>query len=390
MTRARIGVVGLGRRGSEHIETLAALPDRFELVAVCDVSESLAQETAETVGAEAYSDLNELFDKAKLDIVIVATPADTHHLVAQAAADHGVHMLIETPLGLTRRMMDSIIEAVARAGVKAEVGEQMWRRPPDRLAKKASDAGLIGSVLRVSSYYDDAGHNSVYHTIGRMRVFVGADVDEVRGFTRSYERIAVRPGSSKLVDEHWSRAELMFANGVVGALTYVTNWTLPLRGGHPRFFSIEGTEGFIVTGNGSPNMLRRVERGRAVDYPLVVETRRVADQDVPVRFAYETDPPIELLNPYHDRVLDTPRSRTPGFDGIGRAYELDRIHRAVTENAEPEYGLDRARRDQELSITITEAARLGRTLPAHLDSQETAWEREIHEEFRRAYGFDVK
>jgi hypothetical protein len=54
-------------------------------------------------------------------------------------------------------------------------------------------------------------------------------VEEVRGFTRRYEQIAVRPGSPGLMDEHWTRAELMFANGVVGSLTYVTNWTLPKR-----------------------------------------------------------------------------------------------------------------------------------------------------------------
>jgi hypothetical protein len=222
-----------------------------------------------------------------------------------------------------------------------------------------------------------------------MRVFAGADAEEVRGFTRSYEKIAPRAG--ELLDERWSRAEVVYANGVVGSLTYVTNWMFPLRGGHPRFFSVEGTEGFITTGQGTmPNMLRRVEQGQAVDYPLKVDTQRVDDQDVPVRFVYETNPPVELRNPHADRVLDRPGARTGGYDGLGRASELDSIYRAVTENVGPEYGLARARRDQELSILITEAARLGMTLPAHWpDPEDTAWEHEVHEDFRRKYGFEV-
>src|SRR5438309_318010 len=150
-SRLRTGVVGLGRRGSEHLESLAAMKDRFELVAVCDVSESLAQSTAAAAGVSGYTDLRDFFKASNLDLVIVASSRETHHVVVKIGADHRVNMLIETPLAQTRRTMDSILESVARSGVKAEVGEQMWRRPPDRMAKKVIDAGLIGKLLRVSS-----------------------------------------------------------------------------------------------------------------------------------------------------------------------------------------------------------------------------------------------
>ncbi len=387
--RLRIGVVGLGRRGQEHLETLAVLTDRFELAGVCDVSDALAQQTAVAAGVKGYSDLKTFFADSNLDVVVIASSRDTHHTVAKAAGDHRVNMLIETPLAQTRRLMDLICETVDKSGVKAEVGEQMWRRPPDRMTKMVIDAGLIGKVLRTSSYYDDAGDNSVYHTMSRMRVFVGSDVVQARGFTRVWPDVVSRPGGDgTLMDEHWTQAEVTYENGVLGSVTYVTNWTFPLRAGHPRFCSVEGTDGFVVTGNGSPNMLRRVEEGRAVDYPLKVETKRIGEYDVPQRFYYETNPPIEWINPYNDRVLDHPKSRTGGYDGIGRAYELDSIHRAVTENVEPVYGLQRARRDQELSVIITEAARLDTTLPGKLPSEDTVWEAERHEEFRQTHGSD--
>jgi hypothetical protein len=54
------------------------------------------------------------------------------------------------------------------------------------------------------------------------------------------------------------------------------------------------------------------------------------------------------------------------------------LYRAVTERAEPEFGVQRARRSQEIGIAIIEAARLGRPIKARLDG-ETPWERKQHE-----------
>lgn len=380
--------MGLGRRGGEHLETLAQLRDRYDLVAVCDVSEAVAQSTATAAGVKGYSDLKAFFDNEKLDVVVIATPRDTHHLVVNVAAAHRVHMLIETPLGQTRGMMDMICADVASAGVKAEVAENMWRRPSERLTRKVLDAGLIGKVLRTSSYHDDAGDNHCYHTMSRMQLYAGADVEEVQAYTRAYPGIVPRPDGRPPGDEHWTQALVSFSNGVLGSLTYVTEWTGPLRAGHPRFMSVEGTEGYVVTGLGSPNRLRRIEAGRAVDYPPQIETRRIGEHDVPVRFWYDTKPRVEVINPFGDRVLDHPRSRTGGLDGIARADELDSIYRAVTTNGEPSYSLARARRDQELSILITESARLNQPVSGHPEEDETVGEREGHEDFRKRRGFD--
>src|SRR5438093_8169974 len=295
--RLRIGVAGVGGRGRDHIETLAALTDRFELVAVCDLSEATAQAVGASSGVPAYTNLEDFFTKAGLDVVLIVTPRDTHHLVAKMAADHGVHMLIETPLAQTRQMMDFLCEAVAARGVKAEVAENMWRRPPERLSRMAVEAGMIGKVLRVSSNYDDAGDNHCYHTMSRMRIYAGADVDEVSAQTRVFPDIPTGTGQEPTGGEQWTHATLSFANGVLGSCTYISTWVRPIRSGHPRFFSVEGTDGFIVTGHGSPNVLRRVEAGRAVDYPLQTESLQIGEQSVPSRYLFQTDPELAFRQP---------------------------------------------------------------------------------------------
>jgi hypothetical protein len=92
-----------------------------------------------------------------------------------------------------------------------------------------------------------------------------------------------------------------------------------------------------------------------VEYPLQIETHYVGDAEVPRRFFFPTDPPIEYLNPYADRALD----RGTSTDGISRASQLDALYQAITAGAKPGYSLDEARRDQELAIRINEAARSG-------------------------------
>lgn len=387
--RLRIGVAGVGGRGRDHLETLVALTDRYELVAVCDLSESAAQAAGASSGVPAYSNLEEFFARANLDVVLIVTPRDTHHLVAKMAAAHGVHMLIETPLAQTRQMMDFLCEAVSSAGVKAEVAENMWRRPPERLSRMAVEAGLIGKIMRVSSYYDDAGDNHCYHTLSRMRIYAGADVDEVSAYSRVFREIETGTGQEPAGGEAWTHATLSFSNGVLGSCTYLSTWVRPFRSGHPRFFSVEGTDGFIVTGHGSPNVLRRVEDGRAVDYPLQTESRQIGDRSVPSRFFFRTDPEIAFQQPFDDRVLHTGAAEGRWWDAISRGEELDSIHRAVTTGSEPAYGLARARRDQELSIVITESARINAPLPGRIEADgETVWEHEAHEAFRRRWGFD--
>ena len=145
--RLRIGVIGAGRRGRAHVATIVELPEFFELAGICDVNAASARLLAERWGSDACSDVNDFLSRKRLDAVLIATPPDSHHLVARAAVGHRVHMLIETPLAPTRAMMDSIAEAAAKNGVQVEVGENYGRRPAERLNRMALEAGLIEHAL---------------------------------------------------------------------------------------------------------------------------------------------------------------------------------------------------------------------------------------------------
>ena len=385
--RLKLGLLGVGRRGKTHLSAIQGLADLYELVALCDANEASVRATGSRLGLKGYTDVEEFFSRERLEVVDIVTPAESHHLMARVAARHGAHMLIETPLAPSRAMMDFIGEAAARAGVEVEVAENFRRHPETRLNRKALDAGVIGKVLRVTSFYEPIGQYGCYHLMSLLRFYAGAAVDEVRGFARQFPVERVEGYSSLFDTETWTQASLSFANGVAGSCTYLSTWLTPLRQRHPHFTTVEGTAGFIAAGRREANTIYKVEHGAQAAYPMRTEGRREAGQEIPTRFYYETHPPLEYPNPFAARPLNY-ADDWGAADVIAIADALTSLHQAVTGGRAPEYGSADARLDQELSIAIGESARL-QGQPVRLPlREETAWEREQHERFRAQWGGD--
>ncbi len=384
--RLRLGLLGVGRRGQGHLSAIEGLTDRYDFVAACDANEANAQ-SARRFGINVYTDVRKFFSRESLDVVDIVTPAETHHLMAKLAAEHGVNMLIETPLAPTRPLMDFIAEVAEKHGVQVEVGENMWRQPQGRLNRKVLDAGLIGKVRRVSSFYESIGQQGCYHSMSMLQLYAGARVEEVRGFTRRFEVERVKSYSTSYDAEDWVQALLFFSNGVTGSCTYVSSWLTPLRMGHPHFLTVEGTAGFIAGGRGGNSTVKRLENGSQATYQLKTEIRREGDNEIPIRYYYDTKPTVEYVNPFASFPLNYADS-WGAADLIAIADELTSIHRAVTTKNSPDYGMARARQDQMLSIAINESARVdGRPVQVPLKEM-TVWEKERHEEFRAKWGGD--
>jgi predicted dehydrogenase len=380
--RIRLGIVGAGRRAQQHLATLRDLTDLYEIVAICDANSMVAQRVAAELECDAYNDARTCLANARLDALLIVTPPEVHHLVATVAARAGVPMLIETTLGLTRPMMDAIAEAATKSGVFVEVAENYGRRPTEQLNAAAIRAGLIGDLVHLSSYNAPANEESSYHMMSLFRSYAGCDVTEIRAAGRSVPNGPVREGWP----ESWIDATLTFENGITASLSYVTTWVTPLRWGRPRIVTAEGTNGYILTNDGTPDRLRRGENGQVVDYPLQVETQPAADGDIPVKYSYGTALGADWMNPFADRVL-ADGGPVGIADGIARAIELRNLHQAVTSGGTPGWTIAQARRSQELGIAIAEAARLGKPMPAHLDA-ETSWEREQHAAVAKRWGID--
>jgi predicted dehydrogenase len=384
MRRLRLGLVGAGRRAQAHVQSILALDDRFELVAVCDINPAAAQAIAARTGASAHGDVDEFFRAGRLEAVDIVTPPDAHHVIAKAAADYRVPMLIETPIAPTRQMAELIIEAAARANIPLEVGENVWRWPAERLARQVLQSGAIGRVLRAYCLYVTGG----YHAMNLLRTYL--DYAEPRTVSAHVRRYAVEPydfNGAHHDDETWTEATIDFAGGATAIHECTSSWSSPVRQAVPRFFAAHGTKGTLVSQGG------QLEVSVVTDGKLVrhhSETTWVAASTGRTPQRLRLGPPFDLVydNPFAAVVERHPDLWRGGEDEVARADELNSLYRAVAEGVAPEYGGRNGYHDEALVVAMNESgltngAPVTFPLPAI-----TKWEEETHAAFRRAYGVD--
>lgn len=123
-----LGFIGAGGvTGWQHFPNLSGI-DRANIVAICDIDEETARRTAADHDAEAYVDQKTFYAEQAddLDAVFVCVPPFAHGPPELGAAERGIDLFVEKPLGLRRETAYEIREAVETAGIVSQVG-YMWR-----------------------------------------------------------------------------------------------------------------------------------------------------------------------------------------------------------------------------------------------------------------------
>lgn len=137
--RLRVGVVGCGLIAQvKHLPLLRELPDRYELAALCDLSEEVVQACGQRFGVERMFTSWEDLVAEPLDAVWVLT-GGSHAPIVAAAAKAGLHAFIEKPLCFSTAEGRELVAEVRAAGVHTMVG-YMKRYDPAyrRLAQELS------------------------------------------------------------------------------------------------------------------------------------------------------------------------------------------------------------------------------------------------------------
>lgn len=112
--KVRTGLVGYGLAGAYIHAPLIRASGRLSLdvVATSRTKEVATREK----GARAVADVAKMFDDPALDLVVIASPNDTHFPLAKAALDAGKHVVVDKPFVLTVAEADELIDLAARAG----------------------------------------------------------------------------------------------------------------------------------------------------------------------------------------------------------------------------------------------------------------------------------
>jgi UDP-N-acetylglucosamine 3-dehydrogenase len=142
----RVGVIGVGSMGSQHVRVYHELG--AELAGVNDIDLERAEQVASQYQIKSYGNYEELLNQ-NLDAVSIAVPTTGHKEVALAAIQKGVNLLIEKPIADSLQNAQEIISAAEARGVKLMVGHIERFNPAVRKLKQIIDEGYLGELVFV-------------------------------------------------------------------------------------------------------------------------------------------------------------------------------------------------------------------------------------------------
>src|SRR5437867_3720647 len=108
-----VRIIGLGF-GRAHIPAFQA--NGCRVVALCQRDQPGAKAVADRYGVErVFGRWEEMLERAKPEIVVVATPPHLHRAIAVRAFAAGAHVLCEKPLAMTRADAEAMVDAARQA-----------------------------------------------------------------------------------------------------------------------------------------------------------------------------------------------------------------------------------------------------------------------------------
>jgi myo-inositol 2-dehydrogenase/D-chiro-inositol 1-dehydrogenase len=151
MRRVRVGVVGAGNMGADHVNTLHRWVSGAEVTRVADVDEERAAAVARTVpGARPGDDAFSLIGDPEVDAVVIASHDTTHADLAVAAVRAGKPVLCEKPLAPTVQECLRVVRA-EEAAARGLISLGFMRRfdPAYGELRAAVTSGELGAALLV-------------------------------------------------------------------------------------------------------------------------------------------------------------------------------------------------------------------------------------------------
>jgi myo-inositol 2-dehydrogenase/D-chiro-inositol 1-dehydrogenase len=255
-----VALIGSGRMGAFHAETVARRLPRARLVAVADPAPGAADRLTGALGAgRAYTDVAELWDDPAVDAVVIAAPARSHADLVVAASAAGKHVFCEKPMAVTLADADRAIDAARSAGVVLQVGFNRRFAADWRAARDLLDAGRLGTPRMLRSLTRDPGGFDPSRVLPDT-IFLETlihDFDTLRFLNAGAEPVEVYATADALVEPTWRDRGLLdtavvtvrFDNGAmaVADACFEASYGYDVRG------EVLGSGGMATMGDGRRN-----------------------------------------------------------------------------------------------------------------------------------------
>ena len=223
----RIGLIGLGRIGAFHADTLSHQAQVDQLL-VTDAVPGVAEAAAAKFGATAVDTAEELLASG-LDGVLIASSTPTHLALLRAAVAAGIPTFCEKPVAENPFAAADLVDDVRRAGVPVQIGFPRRFDPAFVAAKAALDSGELGWLTTIRSTTMDPAPPPPAYVAGSGGIFRDCaihDFDAVRWATGREVVEVYATGSNRgdafFRDAHdvdTASALLTFDDGTLGVIS---------------------------------------------------------------------------------------------------------------------------------------------------------------------------
>jgi predicted dehydrogenase len=201
----KIAIVGCGKIADDHAQQITRIKD-CEIVGVCDREPLMARQLYERFPVKRYfSDIQELLNEAKPDVVHITTPPDSHFDLAKICLEWGCNVYVEKPFTLSEGEARRLITLAEERRLKVTAGhDDQFRHAARRMRALVKDGFLGGAPVHMESYYcyelgkggyvgallGDKGHwvrrlpgkllqNIISHGIARIAEYLHSDSPQV-------------------------------------------------------------------------------------------------------------------------------------------------------------------------------------------------------------------
>lgn len=149
------GIIGLGDRGREVLNTLIHLPT-LPPVAICDIYDPFLKRAQQMAPkTTTYSDYHQLLEDKNVQAVVVATPTHQHKQIVLDALQAGKHVYCEAPIAHTVEDAKAIALAGQNAATKLifQAGLQQRVHPQSLHVYKFIKSNALGNIVACRSQW---------------------------------------------------------------------------------------------------------------------------------------------------------------------------------------------------------------------------------------------
>ena len=171
--KVRLGIIGLGAEGGMYARFLHdGLVENMRIGAICDILPE-KKDQADAFGVPFYSDYQEMIASGDVDAVVTTVPHYLHPEMGIYALDHGMHTLLEKPVGVYTKQAREVIEfAATKPELTFGVFFNQRTNPLYKDLKALLESGELGALRHTSwiittwwrpqGYYDQSAWRATW------------------------------------------------------------------------------------------------------------------------------------------------------------------------------------------------------------------------------------